>query len=92
MWLYISKWTGKNRGILRYALPANMIITVVFHRLEWFIMTGTVACKVFDQTVQLYVGGAFGAMYEPQMPVFVMPVTTVKPRFTVLMRAVIIPS
>ena len=83
------------RGILRYvklASPADIIVMKASFRLEWFIMTGTVSCKVFDQPVQLFVGGAFGAMYEPQMPVFVMPVTTAKPRFTVLMRAVIIPS
>ena len=69
------------RGILRYvkfALPADIIVMKASFRLKWFIMTGTVSCKVFDQAVQLYVGGAFGAMYEPQMPVFVMPVTTVK--------------
>ena len=40
-------------------------------------MTGTVACKVFDQTVQLNVVGAFGAMCEHQVLVLVLPVVMV---------------
>jgi len=83
------------RGILRYvklASPADIIVMKASFRLEWFIMTGTVSCKVFDQPVQLFVGGAFGAMHEPQMPVFVMPVTRVKSISPVLVGAVIIPA
>ena len=67
-------------GILRYvkfALPANIIVVKASFRLEWFIKTETMSCKVFDQAIQLFGWRPYLDILEPQMPVFVMPVEVV---------------
>ncbi len=53
------------RRILRYALPANMIMMGGSYGMEWSFMMGTMSCQVFNQPVKLFVDRAFVDIFEP---------------------------